>query len=234
MAVDKNKKKAMDAEITEALLDDFDKFEHFATNYWKQIIAVAVVIVIAVALWVMISDAKTKADRKAIDILTNAKTENEILNVVDEYSSYPAANYARLRLAKMYLKDKKYSEAYEQFNILRSSNIPREMAWRISLDEGYAMELEGKKEAAAAKFAELGTNPSLPEGLRCEANYSAGRIYSELNKNDLAEKYLSKASKAAESQATYLWTTQAKFMLVRLPEKNIAPQKPEKISEPQK
>ena len=35
----------IDAEITNVLLDDFDKFEHFAMTYWKQIGGLAVAIV---------------------------------------------------------------------------------------------------------------------------------------------------------------------------------------------
>ena len=64
MAVDKNKKKVMDAEITDALLDDFDKFEHFAMTYWKQIGILAAAIVVAVALWVLISDSRKASEQK--------------------------------------------------------------------------------------------------------------------------------------------------------------------------
>ena len=215
MAVDKNKKKSMDAEITDALLDDFDKFEHFAATYWKHIAGVAVAIVVAVALYVIITDAREASQRKVNDTICDAKTESEILEVLKQYPDYPAANYARLRLAKSYLKDKKYEKAYEQFKILNSSDIPREMAWRIGLDEAYAIELEGKKEAAAAKFAAMGADSAFPEALRREANYGAGRIYAELKQNDKAYKYLEKAcmGKAAMSN---IWVIQAKFLLVRI------------------
>jgi hypothetical protein len=219
MTADKNKKKALDAEITDALLDDFDKFEHFAVTYWKQIAGIAVAIVVGVALWVMISDSQKESERKINDAICNAVTEAEIIKVLKEYPAYSAANYARLRLAKMYLNEKKYDKAYEQFKLLRASNIPREMTWRISLDEAYALELEGKKTAAAAKFAELGADPSLPDGFRCEANYGAGRLYAGLKKNDKARKYLTKASKirpGINNQTSVFWVSQAKFMLIRL------------------
>lgn len=234
MAVDKNKKKALDAEITDALLDDFDKFEHFAISYWKQIGAVAVAIVVGVALWVMISDSRKATERRINDEICNAKTEAEILAVVKKYPTYPAANYARLRLAKTYLEEKKYDKAYEQFKLLRSSDIPREMAWRISMDEAYALELEGKKTNAAEKFAVMADDPSLPDGLRCEANYAAGRLYTGLKQNDKAVKYLTKASKirpALNSQASMFWVSQAKFMLIRLEkssEKTVAKPAPAK------
>lgn len=240
MTVDKNKKKALDAEITDALLDDFDKFEHFATTYWKQIGGVAVAIVVGVALWVMISDSKKASEQKINDAICNAKTETGIIKAVKEYPAYPAANYARLRLAKMYLNEKKYDKAYEQFRLLRASNIPREMTWRISLDEAYALELEGKKTAAAAKFAELGANPSLPDGFRCEANYGAGRLYTALKKNDKARKYLRKASKVRpgiNNQTSIFWVSQAKFILIRLaeaPKTVVAKKVPAKKIKPKK
>lgn len=221
MAVDKNKKKALDAEITNVLLDDFDKFEYFATTYWKQIGAVAAAIVVGVALWVMISDSRKATERRINDEICNAKTEAEIIAVVKKYPTYPAANYARMRLAKTYLEGKNYSKAYEQFKILRSAEIPREMSWRINLDEAYALELEGKKAEAAGKFAVMAADPSLPDGLRCEANYAAGRLYAALKQNDKARKYLTKASKispAANSQASMFWVSQAKFILISLGE----------------
>lgn len=234
MAVDKNKKKALDAEITGALLDDFDKFEHFATTYWKQIAGVAVAVVVGVALWVMISDSRKASERKINDAISNAGTESEIIKVLKEYPAYPAANYARLRLSKMYLKEKKYAKAYEQFKLLRASDIPREMTWRIDLNEAYALELEGEKTTAAAKFAELGADFSLPDGFRCEANYGAGRLYTALKKNDKARKYLTKACKlrpGINNQTSTFWVSQAKFMLLRLtkaPKKVVAKPVPAK------
>ena len=215
MAVDKNKKKSLDAEITDALLDDFDKFEHFAATYWKHIAGVAVAIVIAVALYVAITDAREASQRKINDAICNAKTETEILEVLKQYPDSPAANYARLRLVKGYLKEKKYDKAYEQFKILNSSDIPREMAWRIGLDEAYALELEGKKKDAAAKFAAMGSDSGFPEDLRREANYGAGRIYAALKQNDKAYKYLEKAC-LGKPRMNNIWVTQAKFMLVRI------------------
>ncbi|MDD5598875.1 MAG: hypothetical protein PHV82_13085 [Victivallaceae bacterium] len=240
MAVDKKKKKALDAEITDALLDDFDKFEHFAMSYWKQIAAAAAFIVIGVALWVIISDARSASAKRINNAICDAVTEAEIIKVLNEYPGYPAANYARLRLAKIYLAEKKYGKAYEQFELLRSSDIPKEMTWRINLDEAYALELEGKKESAAAKFAAIGADPSMPDELCCEANYSAGRLYAEMKQNDKARDCLGKAGRGVpgvQSQALDLWRSQAKFMLIRLantPEKTVpqkAPaRKPAKVS----
>lgn len=236
MAVDKKKKKALDAEITDALLDDFDKFEHFAMNYWKQIAAAAVLIVIGVALWVIISDVRNTSAKRINNAICDAGTEVEIIKVLDEYPGYPATNYARLRLAKIYLAEKKYGKAYEQFERLRSSDIPKEMAWRINLDEAYALELEGKKENAAAKFAALGADPSMPDELCCEANYGAGRLYAEMKQNDKARDCLAKAGRGVpgvQSQILDLWRSQAKFMLIRLEppaEKTVKKAAAEKVS----
>jgi tetratricopeptide (TPR) repeat protein len=215
MAVDKNKKKSLDAEITDALLDDFDKFEHFATTYWKHIAGLAAAVVVGVALYVIITDTRAASKRKINDAICNAKTEAEITEILKKYPEYPAANYARLRLAKSYLKEKKYDKAYEQFNILNKSDIPREMAWRIGLDEAYALELEGKKDAAAAKFAAIGSDSAFPDTLRREANYSAGRIYAGLKQNDKAYKYLEKAC-MGKASVNNVWTIHAKFLLIRI------------------
>lgn len=240
MAADKNKKKALDAEITDALLDDFDKFEHFAVSYWKQIAGLAAAVVIGVTLWVVIADIRKTDRKRADDAICNARTEKELLAAIKTYPGYPAVNDARLRLAKIYLDGKKYDRAHEQFSALLASDIPREMVWRVNLNDAYALELEGKKEAAAARFAVIGADGAMPDELSGEANYGAGRLYFVLKQHDLARKYLARASAIRPgqyNQAAFFWSSQAKFILFRLPEPQkkipVRPAAPAPASKPQ-
>jgi predicted negative regulator of RcsB-dependent stress response len=219
MVKDKDKK-TLDAEITNALLDDFDKFEHFASTYWKQIALTAVGIVVAVAVFFSIKAMRDNAMKNANDALADAKTETELIATLKKYPDYKASNFARLRLARIYLGEKKFDKAFEQFKKLVASDIPEEMRWRIRLDEGYALELQGKFKEAAAKLAAMGRESFLPEAFRCEANYSAGRIYAQQNDLKNAEKCLAKAKNAKMSKksmagdaAVEFWQRQAKFML---------------------
>ncbi|MFA7229776.1 MAG: hypothetical protein WC071_00760 [Victivallaceae bacterium] len=213
-------KKALGAEISNSLMDDFDRFEHLAITYWKQILWACVLIVVVVAVVVSFLAWQAAADKQAADVLANAGTEQEIIKAVQEYGNNKAARYARLRLASMYIEQKQFDKAFEQFKLIASSGAPDEMLWQTRLAEAYALELAGRFQEAVERFAEIGRDSFLPEAFRCEANYSAGRISVQLKDTKNAEKYLLKAKNAlvvARGQqpdfAVDFWQRQAKFML---------------------
>ncbi|QSH41113.1 tetratricopeptide repeat protein [Lentisphaerota bacterium ZTH] len=220
MAMDKKKKKAINAQISSELFDDFDRFEHFLSNYWRQLVAAAVIIVIAVGVWVTVREVHKAADRKAKNAFANATTEEEVIKALKTYGKYKAANFARLKLARIYISQKKFDKAHEQFKMLTGSDAPKEMIWRARMDEAYTLELEGKKLEAAKAFARIGEGGLLPDTFRAEANYSAGRIYAQTGDLKNAEKYLAKSAKTAgmtpatqAGMAVDFWQGQAKFML---------------------
>ncbi|MCP3967080.1 MAG: tetratricopeptide repeat protein [Lentisphaerae bacterium] len=220
MAIDKKKKKAIDAQISGELFDDFDRFEHFLTNYWRHIVAVAIIVVIGVSVWVTVREVNKSADRKAKNAFANAKTETEVIEALKTYGKYKAANFARLKLAKIYISEKKFDKAHEQFKMLAASDAPKEMVWRSKMDEAYTFELEGKKLDAAKAFAKIGEGSFLPDTFRAEANYSAGRIYAQSGDLKNAEKYLTKSANTTKmapatqaGMAVDFWQGQAKFML---------------------
>lgn len=213
-------KKALDAEISTSLMDDFDRFEHLAITYWKQILWSSVLIVVGVAAVFSFLAWQASADKQAADVLANAKTEQEILKAVQEYGSNKAARYARLRLAGMYIEQKQFDKAFEQFKLVAASGAPDEMLWQTRLAEAYALELAGRFQDAVERFAEIGRDSFLPEAFRCEANYSAGRISIQLKDTKNAEKYLLKAKNAMVAVrgqqpdfAVDFWQRQSKFML---------------------
>jgi hypothetical protein len=231
-------KKAIDAEITSTVFDDFEKFEFFFVTYWKQIIYLCAAIILGVAaVGSYMAWQKIKANNAAGVFAAAQKPvvgkdetpdykamEEKILKAIKQYPFEPATLGARLRLARIYVHDKNFDKAFEQYKILAASKLPEEMRWRIRLDEAYALELCGKTEQAVAKFVEASADLFSPEDFRSEANFGAGRLYLQNGDKTNAEKYLTKAvnAKATVSEMQQqesgisFWQTQAKFTLNRM------------------
>jgi hypothetical protein len=231
-------KKAIDAEITATVFDDFEKFEFFFVTYWKQIIYLCVVIILGVAAAGSYMAWRKIAANNAAGVFAEAQKQiagkdgtpdykamaEKILMAVKQYPSEPATLGARLRLARIYIHDSNFDKAFEQYKILATSKLPEEMRWRIRLDEAYAMELCGKPDQAIAKFAEASADFFSPEDFRCEASFGAGRLYLQNGDKANAEKYLAKAlnAKAAVSEiqqqgaGVSFWQSQAKFAMNRI------------------
>ncbi len=239
-------KKAIDAEITATVFDDFEKFEFFFVTYWKQVIYLCVAIIFCVAaVGSYMSWQKIKANTAA-GVFAEAQKPvtgkdgapdykvmaEKIIAALKLYPFEPATLGARLRLARLYIRDNNFDKAFEQYKILAASKLPEEMRWRIRLDEAYALELCGKPDQAITKFSEASADLFSPEDFRCEANFGAGRLYLQNGDKANAEKYLTKAvnAKAAvndmqqQDSGISFWQTQAKFSLSRMntPEQGVA------------
>ncbi|MHB9139973.1 MAG: YfgM family protein [Victivallaceae bacterium] len=233
-------KKAIDAEITSTVFDDFEKFEFFFVTYWKQIIYLCVAIILGVAIVGGFIAWQQNAANKAAELFAMAQSGGntadgdkemtaKILAALKQYPSEPAAFGARLRLARTYVRNNEFDKAFEQYQILFNSKIPDEMRLRIRLDEAYALELSGKIDQAIAKFSDCAKDSFSPEDFRCEANFSAGRLY--FQKNDLpnAKAFLTKAVNAlGQNNAMQMdggiifWQRQANFMLNRMGGEKVA------------
>lgn len=231
-------KKAIDAEITSTVFDDFEKFEFFFVTYWKQIIYLCVAIVLGVAAVGSYMAWQKIAANNAAGVFAEAQKPitgkdgtpdykamaEKILLAIKQYPAEPATLGARLRLARIYVRDSNFDKAFEQYKILAGSKLPEEMRWRIRLDEAYAMELCGKPDQAIAKFAEAAGDLFSPEDFRCEASFGAGRLYLQSGDKTNAEKYLTKAVSARatvndmqqQESGISFWQTQAKFTLNRM------------------
>ena len=216
----KDKKEGKDEQIADMLLDDFDKFEHFAVHYWKQIVAACILIVVVVAIGAIGYAIYTAADRKANTVIANAKTEAELQQVIKDYPNQKAVWQAYIRLAEMYVGKKDYANAYQQYTTLLKKSVPEEMRREIEVNCGYLLELQGKKKDALAAFAKIGGDSIFPEAMQCEANYSAGRLASELGDKTQAKTYLNicvnRGQKGQYDPAAEFWKRQAGFLLQRL------------------
>jgi hypothetical protein len=222
-------KKSLDAEITNALLDDFDKFENFAMTHWKGIMVFCVLIIAGVAVYTTVMTVQRNAENKMIATLVNAKKIDELKTALDEYPDSSASLSARLRLSVLYRKDKKYTEAADQLvKIVSAVGIPAHQKYRAKLDIAYLDELAGELQNAIGKFSAVANDSMAPQAMKCEGAYAAGRLSLALKDNVKATEYLQEAVSAGalsnprSDYALDLWKRQAKALLLTVPVAAIA------------
>jgi hypothetical protein len=196
--------------IIEETYDEMAHFEDFFVSHWPKIVNVAFAVVILFALYLIFSSFGSKRQLEASLEFTKAKTVQELQKAIAANPSHPAANFARLKTAKLLADEKKYDDAIKVCReITPASNTP-ETYWQAKLDEGYLLELSNKKEEAAEAFSKIGTDVKFPFSVRNEASFSAARIFLSAGKKDRA----SAAVKSMDSSAGAgdFWAEQAKSL----------------------
>ena len=79
-------------------------------------------------------------------------------------------------------------------------------AGNIAITEGYVLELSGKLDDAAAKFAAAAGDTALPAPMRAEARFAAGRLYAQQKQLDRAIALLSAAGSPEDMRSvTATW-----------------------------
>lgn len=177
MAKTDDRKKALNAEISKAMMTDFERLGQGFVTYWK-LIAVAVVgVALLVAAIGWAAAHQKKSAREARETLAAATNAEELENALKALGGSPAAPSARFRLAGMHLQSKQYDKAIEQLKQVGDAGGDAYLAANAALAEAYALELSGKTADAAAKFAVLSAQATAPAAVRAEARYAAGRLY---------------------------------------------------------
>jgi len=223
----KENKNGKDEQIANMLLDDFDKFEHFAMNYWKQVAAVCALIVVIVAIVATFYAINGASERKANTAIATAKTEAELQKVIKEYPKQQAIWSAYLKLGTIYVGNKDYPKALANYRELLQKGIPDEMRRELEMNIAYLLELQGTKKDAVAAFAKIGSDSFYPEATQCEANFCAGRISNDLGDKTQAKTYLNLTANrvvkgGAFDPAAEFWKKQAQLMILKID----APAKP--------
>lgn len=215
------KNKEMDATITRAMMEDVGRFEYFFITNWKLIVAVMVGLVIAVGVYFSAHAIRESSRRKADGALAAAKDEGALTTALATYGSAPSAGHARMRLARIYIAEKRYDDAAAQLRQIRENDeLPGEFLERVRLEEAYLYETAGKTAEAAALFDEIGRNFSASAATRAEADYGAGRLYAGLGQKEPALEALKRGvALVAELDPTNAqWCQLAQFTLVQLEE----------------
>ncbi|HBC89048.1 MAG TPA: hypothetical protein DCZ94_19075 [Lentisphaeria bacterium] len=208
-----NKKKEAEKEnIIEETYDEMTQFEDFFVAHWEKILNVAIAIVIASAVYFVYSKISGTKDIEASAEFARAKTVQELQKAIGSHPSNPSANYARLKIAKLLVAEKKYDDALKACREITQVSGSEEAYWQAKLDEGYILELMGKMDEAAESFSKLGPDIKFPVNVRNEASYSAGRIFLSNGKKDRALASL----KSIDLSSPTVWSEQAKGLLRRI------------------
>ena len=189
----KKNSKEMNAEIENALFNDVERWELFFTSHWKQTLVVAVAAVLAVTAAFAVYHHDVKAKRIAAERLGSANTVAELQSALARYPDATGAALARYRLALLLIEEKKYDPAVQELAKVAASDDAT-LRNKARLTEAYAIELSGKLADAALKFTALGNSGDANAAIKCEAIYSAGRLYAKLGKKAEAQAVLKNAS----------------------------------------
>jgi len=213
------KKDASAANLVEEINEEFDSFESWIMDNWRLIAAVCVGIVVAVAAIGIGSAVKKSMDRKVAQTFASADSFEKLTAVLAAHPSSEFAPEARMKLGMLQIEKKSYAEAVASFKAVSeaAAGATDELRNRAALNAGYALELQEKYDDAIAAFSAVGQNALVPEDVRAEANYSAGRLCARKGDNDKAKSLLAKANSARpRSMSEYFWSTQAKILLDRI------------------
>ena len=209
------RKKQIDAEITSSLFGEITKFELFLTQNWKMLVTVALLIVVGIGVWAGVQSYRKSAALKAANALSSADTVAALYAALKTYPSEPASRFARLRLAKLLMAEKKFKEADAEFAALAAQpDLPAEFAARVKIDQGYLLENAGMKKEAAQQLANAATSAA-SAAVRAEAFFGAGRLQAQLGNADQAKALLTQAValKPQLSPVETKWAVLAEFLL---------------------
>ncbi|MBS1371694.1 MAG: hypothetical protein HPZ91_17250 [Lentisphaeria bacterium] len=169
-------KKALNAEISKVMMNDFERIGQGVIDYWKPLALVVVGIAVLVAAICWAAGHQKSSARRAQEALAEASSIGELTGALETYGTSPAAPATRYRLASLYIKDKKYDEALGQLK-LASGSEDAYLNGNIALTGAYVLEQTGRLADAAAKFAALSGDAAFPAVMRAEARFAAARLY---------------------------------------------------------
>jgi tetratricopeptide (TPR) repeat protein len=212
-------KKKTELVIETGVSQELDRFEAWVIENNKKILAVCagIVAVVAVAatVWMWVSGAENRS-RAAF---ASAETKTDIETVLKEYSSGAAASEAKVRLARMYSKDKEYGKAAELLNtVANDAEVIVFLRGRAAVESAGNYELAGKMDEALKGYAAAADNTAFEESVRVEAAYNQGRLLAAKKDYAGAKLAFKRASvKNSADRAVAFWSGLAGRALDRLP-----------------
>ncbi len=182
-SVNLKRQKEINAQMSE-VMDDFDRFEFFFADHWKQVVGVAVGIVVAVAVVFSVMAYSSHRQTQAAAAFNQAADIPQLEDALAKFNGAAAAPAARVRLAGLYIAGGKYDQARAELKLAASDADAPEIMWRAQLNLGYLTELENKFAEAADVFAAFAqtTAEAGSAGYRAEAYANAGRLFIKVGK----------------------------------------------------
>ena len=175
--------KKIDSGMGEALFSDRERFEMWFTENWKKtaIISFAIVVVLSLAFGVAGYIADSKAAGAAE--LSAATTVDTLKAALEKHPDNPASAMARLRMANMLFDAERYNDAITYLTaIANDADADSVLVATAKLNIAKALELSGKLEEAAKAFSASAAAANDNFSIKCEAAFSAARLFAKLGK----------------------------------------------------
>ncbi len=186
--------------------------DNFLIKYWKLLLALVVIILVLVAAALTVSYMRSAEKKRAASDLANANSIAEFQEVVKKYPNQLITGYVRLELGAEYFKKNEYKKAIEIYNQEVKLSKNNNLVSMAKLNEAYVLEAQGKKKEAAESFKKIAANSNTSFQVRCESNFSAGRIYYEMGKKKEAVAFL----ETCKNEPFMAWPEFAESLLTRI------------------
>ena len=208
--------KEMQKELSRALMNDLERVEYELATHWKRSVAVvvAVAVVIAAIFWGISSNRSAR--QKAFHALAEASTIEELNKAIETYGDSEAAANARMRLARMLVAEKKYSEAITELEKAIASDPDPLLNGQLRMQEASLQELVGKPEIALELYRKIAGTPELASPMRAEANVSIARLLLDRGELTQAVTVLDRIQEDPNSFSARRWELQAKQMVAAI------------------
>lgn len=215
-------KKDNNVGIESTVGQDLDNFETWMIENNKKILwacgGIVVIAAIVSSIWLWIDGAEGRS-RKAFEA---ASTQEQIETALKNFDKGPAADAAKVKLARLYAKDKKYEQAAMLLKgVAESAGTAEFVRGRAAVEGAADFELAGKTAEAEQLYVYAADNTAFDEAIRVEASYNQGRLLAAKKDYGAARLAFRRAAvKNPSSNAVSFWSGLAGRALDRLPAGN--------------
>lgn len=199
-------KKAMDAEISKALVGENGEAVIWVLKNWKKLLGVIFAILAVILIVTGITSYKAAQVLKGNEAFGMASNAAEIRAALAKFSGHSAADTARIRLAKMLVEEKKYTDAIKELAAVEGS--------AAKLMSGYIYELNKQDKEALAAFNAVLNNVQADSAARAEARYAAARLY--IRTKDFKQAQTVLKMTLPQSAGAQHWEASSKQLLLQL------------------
>ena len=205
--------------VESTVSQELDNFEAWVIENSKKILwacgGIVVIAAVVSSIWLWVDGAEARS-RKAF---AAAVTREQIENTLKKFEKGPAAAEARVRLARIYSKEKEYDKAAELLKgVAKTDGIAEFVRGRAAIEAAANYELAGKTAEAESIYVYTADNTAFDEAARVEAAYNQGRLLAA--KKDYAGAGLAfrrAIVRSSTSRAVSFWSGLASRALDRLP-----------------
>ena len=212
-------KKNIDIPVETGVSQELDNFELWVVENSKKLMVFSGILIVVIAVGASIWNWQNETEARSRAAFAGAEKIEQIEQALKEHAKGPAATAARIKLARLYSADKKYTEAAKILEtVAQDAEADAFLRSRAAVEAAGNYELAGKVDEAIKAYAAVFDNALTDETVRVEAAYAQGRLLAA--KKDYAGASLAfKRAIVANpgSQTVAFWSQLAGRALDRLP-----------------